>query len=410
MLFWIIAMALTAVVSGFLGLALLRGHAHQESAAGYDLQVYRDQLKDVDKDLARGVIAEADADRIRTEISRRILAADAQLTAEAGATGQPTGRARLTATVCFVVLAVGSFGLYAKFGAPGYPDLPLADRYEQAQDMLANRASQAAFEAQLPAQQVPAADPDFINLMNTLRDKVKERPDDIEGHQLLARNEGSLGNYQAAYAAQQRVIDLKGDAVTGNDYTQLADLMIRAAQGYISPEADTALRQALSRNPNDGFARYYVGLMMIQNGRPDMSFRLWHELLDQSPPSAPWVTPIRSRIEDLAWLAGVDYTLPELQKAAPLAGPSTQDIEAAENMSPEDRAEMISAMVQGLSDRLATEGGTPEEWARLISAHGVLGNTEQALAIANEAKTVFANSPEALNLINMAEAGLATVE
>jgi len=57
---------------------------------------------------------------------------------------------------------------------------------------------------------------------------------------------------------------------------------------------------------------------------------------------------------------------------------------------------------------LATEGGTPQEWARLIGAYGVLGDRARAEAIWNEAQSVFANVPDALEIVRMggAQAGL----
>ena len=57
---------------------------------------------------------------------------------------------------------------------------------------------------------------------------------------------------------------------------------------------------------------------------------------------------------------------------------------------------MIRGMVSRLSDRLATQGGSPAEWARLIRAYGVLGDPARAHAIADEAMQVFAATPEAL--------------
>jgi cytochrome c-type biogenesis protein CcmH len=115
------------------------------------------------------------------------------------------------------------------------------------------------------------------------------------------------------------------------------------------------------------------------------------------------VAPIRSGIEDLAARAGVRYELPPRQ-AAPMApsGPSAGDVEAAEDMDPEARREMIRGMVARLSDRLATEGGTAQDWARLINAYGVLGEAEQAGRIWAEAQTVFADSPERLATVRAA--------
>ena len=77
-------------------------------------------------------------------------------------------------------------------------------------------------------------------------------------------------------------------------------------------------------------------------------------------------------------------------------------MEAAAALPPEDRAAMIEGMVAGLSSRLAAEGGPPEDWARLISAFGVLGRTEQAQAVYEEALGVFAENPAALAQIEAA--------
>ena len=63
---------------------------------------------------------------------------------------------------------------------------------------------------------------------------------------------------------------------------------------------------------------------------------------------------------------------------------------------------MIEGMVAGLSDRLATQGGPPEEWAQLIGALGVLGRRDQAAAIYANAIDVFADNPSAMDLLTRA--------
>ena len=150
MTFWIIVALMALAVAALLALALLRGRTLQEPAAAYDLRVYRDQLTGVDKDLARGVIDAADAERIRTEISRRILAADAQVKAEESA-GSRGGRMNLGVAIVFgVALIVGSLGLYRSLGAPGYGDLPLSLRVEMAEANRTSRPAQAEVEARMP--------------------------------------------------------------------------------------------------------------------------------------------------------------------------------------------------------------------------------------------------------------------
>ncbi len=402
MIFWIVAAALALVTAGLFALALTRSTGDEEHPAAYDLRVYRDQLKEVDKDLARGVIGEEDAARMKTEISRRILAADALMQkAESGTTGNGKKSVVVAMALGLVVLG-GSFGLYYKLGAPGYRDMPLQERAAEAQARRDNRDAQAVAETKVPARPAAEAGDEFLELMAKLRAAVEENPEDLRGQELLARNEANLGNMPAAYAAQAKVIEIKGDTATAGDYVLHANLLITAAGDYVSPEAEASLKKALELDPFNNLARYYMGLMMWQTGRPDATFRIWDQVLRQSPNDAPWVPSIRATITELAWYAGIDYKMPAPVPAHTpdgLSGPSAEDMEAAGELSVEDRQAMIQGMVDQLSDRLATEGGTPQEWARLIGAYGVLGNTERAQAIWDEAQQVFAEAPDALEIV-----------
>ncbi|WP_420863822.1 c-type cytochrome biogenesis protein CcmI [Algirhabdus cladophorae] len=392
--FWIISILLAVGVAAILVLALLQNQRTQRAAASYDVQVYRDQLKEIDRDLARGIVTKDEADALKTEVSRRLLAADA-LSQSQSTTEAKDGAPRIAALVVAPLLVLGAAGLYQQIGAPGYPDLPINARLEAAEMARINRPSQAVAEAEADLarlQEVPANE-EFLALMDQLRAAVAQRPGDIQGLTLLARNEAQLGNFIAAYKAQEQLITAKGRTATPQDLADLADMMILAAGGYVSPEAEGLLIQVMEAEPSNGIARYYSGLMFTQTGRPDASFEIWRSLLAESPPDAPWVTPIRRQIEEVAMRAGVPFTLPPLGEQV---GPSREEIAAAQGMTPDDRMAMIEGMVDSLSDRLATEGGTAEEWARLINALGVLNRYEPAKAIWAEAQTVFADRPEDL--------------
>ncbi|MGR3376223.1 c-type cytochrome biogenesis protein CcmI [Salipiger abyssi] len=401
-LFWIVAGAGALIVAALLALALLRGQRETGPAEAYDLQIYRDQLKEIERDAARGVIGSEEAERLKTEVSRRILAADAKIHDTEGETARGRGPATAMAVLIALALLGGGFGLYSTLGAPGYGDLGLQDRIASARELRANRPSQEEVEAQLPASPPVNAPEDYMTLVERLRGAVQERPDDIQGHMLLARSEAALGNYPAAYAAQRRLIELKGESATAKDYADLADMLVLAAGGYVSPEAEQVLDEIMARDPANGVARYYGGLMMAQTGRPDSAFRIWDQLLRNSAPDDPWVPPIREQIGELAMAAGkTDYQLPA--GAAPrgpgLAGPSAADVEATADMTDAERQDMIQGMVDRLGERLATEGGSPQEWAQLLGALGVLGETERAGAIWAEAQTVFAGQPDMLDIV-----------
>lgn len=408
MLSWIIPAAMSLAVTAVIGLAVLRARdtGSDVDDAQQDLDIYRKQLEEVDRDRARGTIPEEESDRLRAEIARRLLAADSRTTAGVTAQEPTKGRPVLVAGLLILLLGL-PLGVYASLGAPGYPDLGLQSRIAAATDRMESRPDQSAAEASVPAGALaPAAPPpeDFEVLITQLREAVADRPDDLQGQQLLARNEAALGNFRDAYAAQEKVLSLKGDEAGAEDYFAYGDMLILAAGGYVSPQAESALRAALTRDPQHAPSLYYIGLMMRQNGRPDVAFRLWDRLLRAGPEEAPWIAPIRAQIDEIAMLAGVVYEQP--RAAETLAGPTAEDMANAQDLSEEDRAEMIQGMVTRLSDRLATQGGTPAEWARLIRAYGVLGDPARAQVIAREARQVFAASADALAEINAAAASL----
>lgn len=406
MVFWIVTVGLVIGCLALLALALFRAQADDEKPAEYDLRVYKDQLKEVDRDLARGVIGQADADRVRTEVSRRILAIDAKLNSSAVDAAQPRRPTYVILLITAIVVGGGGFGIYVKLGQPGYTDMPLELRISDAKTKHDTRQSQAEYLAENPASPLPAQiqiTPELTDLMTKLRDKVATRPDDLQGHVLLARHEADLGNLVAAYQAQGTVLRLKGDDATALDFATHANLMIAAAEGYVSPEAETALTEVLMRDQTHPLARYYMGLMLLQNDRPDMTFNIWQRLLEEGPPEAPWIEPIQERITDLAWIAGINYTPPPVTTTTNTgSGPSADDMAAAAEMSDEDREEMIRGMVAQLAERLADEGGSPEEWARLISVYGVLGERDLAEQAWIQAKDALDGSANALLLVREA--------
>ena len=397
MIFWLIAAAGAALVSLVLLRALWRGaHAPVPARTEHDLQVYRDQLAEVEREVAREVLSEADAARVRTEISRRILAAD---TSRADAVKPGAGPSKLVMGVIALAMIGGSLALYLQLGAPGYGDLALKDRIAFAQELRENRPTQAAAQAGLPPTPGLAdLSPEYAALLKQLRETVAKRPDDIQGQTLLAQNEARVGNFVAAATAQSAVVRIKGAEASVEDVAGYAELLVLAAGGYVSPEAEAVLRAVLARDVENGTARYYWGLMLVQTGRPDQAFKMWDGLLRRGPEDAPWIEPILAQIEPIAEMAGVDYTVPEIGVGA-LRGPSADDIEAAQDMTPAQRMEMIGSMVDGLSERLATQGGPVEDWSRLISSLGVLGQTDRAQAIYDNALEVFAGDPSALDEI-----------
>ena len=314
--------------------------------------------------------------------------------------GPPIGRALAVAIAGVVVAA--TVAIYWSLGAPGYDNMPRAERIARGDAMRDNRPTQAQAEAAAPRIPTPEVAADYLAMVDQLRAVVPTRPDDAQGWELLARQEATLGNFTAAIAAQTHLIGLRGDPPPLTDQAFLADLMVAAADGIISPETEVLLRDILARDARNITARYYMGLLYAQTDRPDIAFRLWRDIVAEGPADSPHVQFARGQVQIAAEAAGVDYTPPAER------GPTAADIAAAAEMPGMDRDAMIRGMVAQLSDRLARQGGSAAEWAQLIVAYGVLGETDQARAIWTEAQTVFAADTTAMTTISAAatEAGL----
>jgi cytochrome c-type biogenesis protein CcmH len=253
-------------------------------------------------------------------------------------------------------------------GTAGLPDQPLAVRRAQAAEV--------------------------VRLLSLLEVALAERPEDLEGHGQLARQVATLGRWQEALAAQERVVAILGDGVTAADLVDLAETRIITAGGIVTTAAQAEIERALGLDPQNPAGRYYLALGQLQRGRADLAFGTWAALVEAGPPDAPWVAPARAGMAEAARAA-----------AAPAgAGPSAADVEAAAEMPEADRAAMIEGMVDGLAARLAAEGGPPEDWAQLVRALGVLGRGDEAAAILAEARQAFAGDAGAQAALDAAAA------
>ena len=112
-------------------------------------------------------------------------------------------------------------------------------------------------------------------------------------------------------------------------------------------------------------------------------------MLEQAPPNAPWINLVRAA---LGRVTG--------EPVPQVAGPSDQDVAAAENMSDEQRAAMIRGMVARLADQLHADGNNVDGCLRLVRAYVVLGDRDKAKGAAEDARHALASRPDDVKLID----------
>ena len=364
-----------------------------------DLNFYKSQLSEIEKDILKGSIGIEEAEQLKVEISRRILKVKSQSFVEFSSQSASSGLK--LALVLGVFTIVLSLGLYLSLGSIGYFDFSQKIRIKEAKILKETRPSQQkAWDALSQIKTINTPEGEMGEIITKLRKISEDRPNDEKGLRFLMRTEASLNNFENAAIAQMSLVKLLGEQVSIDDLYQLAELMVLSLNGYVSPEAEGLFRKVLSKDSKNGGALYYLGLMYANLDRPDLSFEIWRKLLDRGPDNAPWIPLIREQILEVAWRAGKNrYELPSTKQTS-LAGPTKADIEASSEMASEDRQEMISNMVESLASRLETEGGTSKEWARLIKALSVLGDLERAKKTWAEAVNIFNDSSTDLTFIN----------
>ena len=357
-----------------------------------DVEIYSEHMRGLEADRDKGLVADNEFKAMRAEIGRRMISASREnLPKEIHYRSQNKWALPGIIVTAFLLGSI----IYSQIGTPGQPDFPIERRYAQSDALRTNSLSQLDAEALAPTNLV-IQDTAYTNLIKDLRSALKLRPDDIQGLELLAKSESRMKNYPAAHIAQKNILQLKGDKATTVEWYAYADLLIIAADGYISSVAEEALRKALMLNPENKLALFRMGIYFDQIGRPDRTFALWQKLLESGPESAPYIPLIRRTIEDLALVAGVNYEPPEPK------GPTTDDISNALKLTDKEQQTMIVEMVASLEKRLAKSGGASSDWAQLIFSHAVLGNDTAAKKTFQEAIILFMGQESDLKILRQA--------
>ena len=378
MIFWIVAGALTALAVAGLLLPLLRRPRTEIARSAYDVAVYKDQLAEIDRDLARGEIGAEQAAAARTEIERRLLAVAPGVEAPGDAGPQRPSAQRGLAVVLAIAVPAAAAGIYLLLGVPGAPSRPFAERVT-----TADADTQGA--------------PAMSQLAERLAERLAAAPDDRDGWILLARTYAELRRFDAAARTYGQAIEHGFDEA--EMHAAQGEALTAAAGGTVTPEARVAFAGALERGPNQSRARYYAGLAMAQDGAVREALDTWTTLLREAPAEAPWRAFVAEQVRRAASALG-EAPPPEAaevepaETAPPMAGtPGRADVEAAAEMSEEERAAFIRSMVDRLAGRLEAQPDNLEGWLQLARAYDVLGETERAEEALARAETLTRDLP-----------------
>ena len=330
---------------------------------GGELAIYKDQLAEIDRDGNAGRIADTEAAAARVEVSRRILAAEAAAISSPSHQPLETRRRCMIALAALIMLPALTLGLYFKLGSPALPGEPLAARLSAPPEQRSITTLVVQVEAHLAA-----------------------NPEDGRGWEVVAPVYMRMERYNDAVRARRNALRILGASAAREG--DLGESMVATSQGVVTADAKAAFERALAFDPKDVKALYFTGLAAEQDGKPGEAARIWRELLAVAPANASYRPIIQQSI------ARVDPKGIAVEPKAQQPGPTSEDVAAAESMTPEQRKEMVRGMVERLADRLKSESSDFDGWLRLVRAYMVMGDADKAREAVANARNAVAGDAE----------------
>ncbi len=384
MVFWILVAGLVVAVTLAITRPLMRPAPQPIGTADADIAVYKDQLKEIAADQARGTLGAGEAESARAEIARRLLRA----TQDNPKTESPplgSDRNRFIGPISIatsIALPVVSLGLYLAYGAPGMPGEPLSERIAEATD--ANKPN---------------------DLVAKVEERLRDHPEDGTGWDVIAPVYYAMGRYGDAAEAYRRAVQLIGESP--RRLQGFANARIRIENGIVPEDARKALERILVIAPNSVEPRIWLALAKEQDGRLADAAADYKKLITEAPANAPWRKALEERLASLGAQVGTaaagNSPSVAANTPAPPASPSpaaNSDAAAVMSMSPEGRQAFITRMVDGLAVRLKADGSDAAGWVKLIRAYQVLGRRDDAVKALSDARANLKGN----------EVGLAEVE
>lgn len=351
MVIWIILLAMTAAAVTVVLWPLSR-HSAVRGQADPNVQFYRDQIAEIERDRDRGVLLPTEAEAAKAEAGRRLLRATGLEDTASAAVGEPAlRRRRAVSTLALSVVPILAIAVYGAYGSPHIFDRPVAT-----------------------APQQQAQTQDLATAVSQIETHLAQHPQDGRGWEVLAPVYIRMGRVDDAVKAYESALRILGE--DADRLSNYGEAMVLAKNGLISTEAQAAFEKAVKLDAGAPKARFYLAQAAEQDGQVEKAKAAYTDLLSISPADAPWVPLVREQLTRL----GVPQPAPS---EAPQVG-----------------AADIQRMVSGLAERLESQGGSAEEWARLMRSYAVLGQRDKAEAAARRARQALAQD----------DAGLKTIE
>jgi len=282
--FWSLAAVMVMVALLFVLPPLMRQRtASVVTRDDLNTKVIREQLADLETDLATGKLDKTQYDAARQDIERELLY-DLDSTDSAG-TDTPARNGRWLTLLLIPAIPLCAVLLYQVMGSA-----EMIDRPQQAQS------------SQSPAaQSQPVAS--IEEMVALLAERLQQQPDDVKGWVMLARSYSIMKRYSEAVTAYENVLRLGGeDAALLTDY---ADAMVMANGGIFTDESGALLTRALELDPVNIKGLWLAGHWKNQSGAQAEALDYWQQAAARLPVGSEDATVIAQQISEVQAQLGI---------------------------------------------------------------------------------------------------------
>jgi cytochrome c-type biogenesis protein CcmH len=187
-----------------------------------------------------------------------------------------------------------------------------------------------AAAAAAPDAEEQAARKQVEEMVDKLAQRLKEKPDDATGWQMLGRSYTVLGRVDDALPAYAKAVALRGnDAGTLADF---ADALATKNGGQATPESDAIVARALLANPMHLKALALAGTSAFERADYATAVRYWEKMAQGLPPDSPDAPRLQASLAEARKRGGI--TAPATPTAAAPGAAANASVSGTVTLSP----------------------------------------------------------------------------
>ncbi|HNP27241.1 MAG TPA: c-type cytochrome biogenesis protein CcmI [Nitrosomonas sp.] len=302
--FWIISGIFIVVTLLFIIPTLLKSKNVQEQRVERDavnITVYRDQLKELERDLENDILTQEQYDQSKQELQQRMLQDVPEMMEQTESKKTNKVMNIAISTVIALTLPVAAVYLYLEIGDTRglLPQAQLANATQMSQNNSSG---------------TPEGHDNFASVLDNLIARLNNDPEDVEGWIMLGRTYTIMKRYDEAAGTYAKLNELIPD--NPQILSDYADILAMTNDGSLTGRPSELIQKALEIDPEYPKALALAGTVEFEQNEFDQAAMYWERLLAVIPADSQLAKSVNESIEEARSLAGKESGASQTQQVA----------------------------------------------------------------------------------------------